>query len=122
MSRCSVYYPFLVASQNDVHAHFCVYAHAHVHGSRYWPNFYDYRVKKVTCSGCYDYDYRDFSAWLMRSDVLDALGVCGHAGYDAFDNNQGGCISMGSFDSGVSTSAYTQDLGNALDAGVPVTL
>lgn len=88
---------------------------------RYHPNFYDYRVKKVTCSGaCYDYDYRNFGEWLMRADVREALGICGDAGNDAFDNNAGGCISMGLFDSGVSTSTFTADVGRALDANIPV--
>ena len=28
----------------------------------YQPNFYDYRIAKLSCSGCYDYDYRGISA------------------------------------------------------------
>eukprot|EP00038_Savillea_parva_P014774 m.12076 g.12076 ORF g.12076 m.12076 type:complete len:658 (+) comp2906_c0_seq1:53-2026(+) len=88
----------------------------------YTPNFYDYRVQKVNCQGCYDYNYNNFGNFLMRQDVQDALGICGEAGDDAFANYAGGCINMGRFDSGVSTSTYTAHLGAALDQGIPVVL
>ena len=63
----------------------------------------------------------------MQPSVTEALNVCtgsdGHnAGYNAWGNNEGGCISMGNFDSSHETSDYfTKALAEALDAGIPVT-
>eukprot|EP00039_Didymoeca_costata_P030617 m.30572 g.30572 ORF g.30572 m.30572 type:complete len:679 (+) comp8212_c0_seq1:116-2152(+) len=89
----------------------------------YSPNFYDYRLAKLSCSGCYDYDYTGISAWLLRADVQEALHICSDAGNNAFGGTRGGCISMPSFDSRYeSTDYFTKALAQALDAGIPVQL
>lgn len=40
------------------------------------PNFYDYRIAKLSCTGCYSYTYHAMGAWLLRADVNEALNVC----------------------------------------------
>ena len=55
----------------------------------YTPNFYDYRVKKVQCSVCYDFDYGPRQEFLSRSDVQSALNVCPGSGDDAFTGKVG---------------------------------
>ena len=85
----------------------------------YSPNFYDFRVRDVKCSGCYSYNYTAWSYWFLRQDVIDALNICGGAGYDAFAGAAGGCIPMPGFDSGDNFD-YSAALGRALDANVSV--
>lgn len=84
----------------------------------YTPNFYDFRVRNVECSqACYSYNYTEWSLWFLKQEVMDALNVCGQAGYDAFAGSAGGCISLPGFDSG-DTFDYSGALGRALDAGI----
>jgi carboxypeptidase C (cathepsin A) len=52
--------------------------------------------------------------------VLEALGICGDSGLDAFGGTAGGCITIPGFDS-KDNFDYSAALGNALDAGIPVT-
>lgn len=87
----------------------------------YNPNFYDYRLQSITCSGCYSYNYSAWAHWFLQTEVTSALNVCGDAGVDAFSGAAGGCISMGAFDSRDKFD-YSGALGRALDAGVLVTL
>ena len=87
----------------------------------YSPNFYDYRVRNVQCGACYSYNYTEWSYWFLKQEVMDALHICGDAGYAAFAGNAGGCISMPGFDSGDEFD-YSGALGRALDAGVDVLL
>jgi carboxypeptidase C (cathepsin A) len=56
----------------------------------YSPNFYDFRVRDVKCSGCYSYNYTEWSYWFLKDEVIDALNICGGAGYDAFAGSAGG--------------------------------
>ena len=56
----------------------------------YTPNYYDYRIESITCSGCYSYNYTAWSYWFLNNDVLNALNVCGEAGEDAFAGAAGG--------------------------------
>jgi carboxypeptidase C (cathepsin A) len=51
--------------------------------------------------------------------VIEALHICGDAGYDAFAGAAGGCISMPGFDAGDEFD-YSKALGRALEAGVSV--
>uniref|UniRef100_A0A7S1XNW1 Carboxypeptidase n=1 Tax=Phaeomonas parva TaxID=124430 RepID=A0A7S1XNW1_9STRA len=85
----------------------------------YTPNYYDYRLKKQVCSGCYDYDYNMWSHWFLQPEVIKALNICGAAGYDAFAGAAGGCINLPGFDAHDSFD-YSAALGQALDAGVRV--
>lgn len=88
----------------------------------YRPNFYDFRVKSVSCSGpCYDYDYSDFQNWLASSAVTEALHVCPGAGNDAFTGRAGGCISYRPFDVNAPNGLFNSHLVRALDADIPVT-
>jgi len=87
----------------------------------YTPNYYDYRIHSISCTGCYGYNYSAWGAWFLRTDVLTALNVCGDAGVDAFSGGAGGCNSMGAFDSNDKFD-YSKALGRTLDAGIPVTL
>lgn len=87
----------------------------------YTPNYYDYRTTSISCSACYGYNYTAWSYWLLQSDILTALNVCGQAGEDAFAGSAGGCISMGNFDAKDSFD-YSGALARTLEAGVPVTL
>jgi carboxypeptidase C (cathepsin A) len=56
----------------------------------YNPNFYDYRVRDISCAGCYSYNYTEWSYWFLRADVIESLNICGGAGYDAFAGAAGG--------------------------------
>jgi len=87
----------------------------------YSPNYYDYRLQSITCSGCYSYNYSAWAHWFLDSEVTTALNVCGDAGVDAFSGAAGGCISMGAFDSRDKFD-YSGALGKTLDSGVPVVL
>mmetsp|Transcript_52363 Transcript_52363/g.103980 ORF Transcript_52363/g.103980 Transcript_52363/m.103980 type:complete len:490 (+) Transcript_52363:48-1517(+) len=86
----------------------------------YQPNFYDFRVQDVKCNtGCYSYNYTEWSYWFLKSEVIEALHICGDAGYDAFAGSAGGCINLPGFDSGDAFD-YSAALGRALDSGVSV--
>ena len=92
------------------------------------PNFYDYRIQKLKCSGCHDYDYGAISTWMLQESTTDALNICvdssgASAGVNAFGGTRGGCIGMGDFDgNGLERSQYfVEALGTALDEGIPVT-
>jgi hypothetical protein len=85
----------------------------------YDPNYYDFRVKNVQCSGCYSYNYTEWAYWFLKQEVIEALNICGEAGYNAFSGSAGGCIPMIGFDLGDSFD-YSQALGRALDANVSV--
>ena len=87
----------------------------------YSPNYYDYRLESVSCSGCYGYNYSAWADWFLRDDVKEALGICGKSGDDAFSGSAGGCISIPGFDSHDQFD-YSGALGRALDSGIPVTL
>ncbi len=52
---------------------------------------------------------------------MDALHVCGEAGYDAFAGTAGGCITLAGFDANDKFD-YSGALGRALDAGISVLL
>jgi hypothetical protein len=47
----------------------------------YQPNYYDYRLTSISCAACYSYNYTAWSYWLLQSDILTALNVCGQAGF-----------------------------------------
>lgn len=92
------------------------------------PNFYDYRIQKLKCSGCHDYDYGTLSTWMLQESTTEALNICvdsrgDSAGLNAFGGTRGGCIGMGDFDgNGLERSQYfVEALGTALDEGIPVT-
>lgn len=87
----------------------------------YVPNYYDYRIESISCSGCYGYNYSAWSHWFLNDDVETSLHVCGDAGEDAFAGSAGGCISMGAFDA-ADDMDYSGALARTLEAGVPVTL
>lgn len=86
----------------------------------YTPNYYDYRVESITCSGCYGYNYSAWAHWFLREDVTSALNVCGDAGVDAFAGAAGGCIAMPGFDSNDDFD-YSGALARTLSADIPVT-
>eukprot|EP00040_Diaphanoeca_grandis_P029299 m.171304 g.171304 ORF g.171304 m.171304 type:complete len:709 (-) comp31645_c0_seq1:143-2269(-) len=87
----------------------------------YTPNFYDFRVQKITCNGpCYDYDYTDYQNFLSSSTFTTALDICPGAGDNTFTGNAGGCISMGSFDRHQSNREYVNDIQNVLNKGLKV--
>ena len=86
----------------------------------YTPNYYDYRLESISCSGCYGYNYSAWASWFLRDDVQEALGICGKSGDDAFSGSAGGCISIPGFDSDDQFD-YSGALGRALDSGIPVT-
>lgn len=88
----------------------------------YEPNYYDYRLQSIKCTqGCYGYNYSAWAAWMLQTEVMTALNVCGDAGRDAFTGSAGGCINMpAGFDS--KAFDYPGALAAALAAGVPVTL
>lgn len=86
----------------------------------YTVNYYDYRAKSVTCSGCYGYDYRAWSKFFLQSSVKTALNVCGDAGNAAFATAAGGCVSLPGFDSNDKFD-YSGAVARTLEAGIPVT-
>jgi carboxypeptidase C (cathepsin A) len=47
----------------------------------YQPNYYDYRLTSISCAACYSYNYTAWSYWLLQSEILTALNVCGQAGF-----------------------------------------
>mmetsp|Transcript_37263 Transcript_37263/g.48193 ORF Transcript_37263/g.48193 Transcript_37263/m.48193 type:complete len:471 (+) Transcript_37263:18-1430(+) len=85
----------------------------------YDPNFYDFRVRDVSCSGCYSYNYTEWSYWFLKQEVIDALHICGDAGYSAFSGSAGGCIPMIGFDFNDQFD-YSESLGRALNANISV--
>ena len=87
----------------------------------YTPNYYDYRIQSISCSACYGYNYTAWSYWFLRSEVQQALHICGDAGVDAFAGSAGGCISMGTFDS-MDNFDYSGALARTLEQGIPVTV
>ena len=87
----------------------------------YSPNFYDYRLEEQAgCCGCGGYDYGEWAAWFLRTEVKAALNVCGSAGEEAFGHCNGGCVDLPAFDDD-DTFDYSAALARALDAGVDVT-
>jgi len=87
----------------------------------YTPNYYDYRIQSITCTGCYGYNYSAWAHWFLQDEVEKSLNVCGDAGVDAFAGAAGGCINMGAYDS-KDNFDYSGALARTLDSGVPVTL
>jgi pimeloyl-ACP methyl ester carboxylesterase len=87
----------------------------------YIPNAYDYRLRDITCSGCYSYNYSAWAYALLQSSITTALNICGEAGDDAFSGSAGGCINMPGFDNNDDFD-YVAALGRTLDEGIPVTL
>jgi len=86
----------------------------------YSPNYYDYRLKDLTCCGCTSFDYKEWSSWFLRSEVKEALHVCGTAGQEAFGGCSAGCVSLPHFDA-LDSFEYSTALSRALDSGVNLT-
>lgn len=87
----------------------------------YQPNYYDYRVKSISCPACYGYNYTAWSYFLLEQTVKDILHVCGDAGNPAFAGSAGGCVSLGNFDANDKFD-YSGALAKTLEHGIPVTL
>jgi len=100
----------------------------------YEPNYYDYRLVDIPCrgKGCcgiYSYNYTTWSLWFMKSEVQQALNVCGNAGDNCFGpvgkGCSGGCIEFTGCPHGFDHKDkfdYTGALQNALKMGIPITL
>lgn len=91
----------------------------------YEPNCYDYRLKGLSCCGCGCYDYRAWSAWHLRCEVVEALHAADGAAEKAFGGCSAGCIESEAydhFDKGVDVNIYKNFIGEALAKQIPVTL
>ena len=46
----------------------------------YTPNYYDWRIRDISCEACYSYNYTKWSLFFTQPEVIEALNVCGNAG------------------------------------------
>ena len=90
----------------------------------YEPNYYDWRIRDISCEACYSYNYTKWSLFFTQQDVVEALNVCGNAGTaapgNAFAGAAGGCIDLPSFDAN-DTFDYSGALGRMLEKDLSVT-